>query len=358
MPASFASTDRESENGRRGNPQRFSSAENRSSALLTAAASIIGVTVIQFWWAPQHVSMPVPASTKAAIPVPRRAATAPVAAPLVAPVQYLPLTPNEATALNANKMPTGAVGPPAAPFRLPNSPVDSARALKCLTDAVYYEAASQDIAGQQAIAQVVLNRVRNPAFPANVCSVVYQGADRVTGCQFTFTCDGSLARAVSERAWLRARLVAKAALDGVVFKPIGYSTHYHAYWVVPYWASSLIRATNVGAHIFYRWKGAWGEPRAFKQRYAGAEPEPWLPGLRPQDTDLLRIGKLPTLNPSIGGPPPSVLRADSSQARLTPAADRALRGSSLRIDERRATLITALNVKPQIVFDQDSRTAP
>jgi hypothetical protein len=147
-----------------------------------------------------------------------------------------------------------------------------ARALECLTSAVYYEAGQESTDGQRAVAQVVLNRVRHPAFPASVCGVVYQGSTRPTGCQFTFTCDGSLARQPMASAWARAREVAKAALSGAVYGPAGHATHYHANYVVPYWAASLAKNAVVGAHIFYRWAGSWGRPAAFGKRYAGKEP--------------------------------------------------------------------------------------
>jgi hypothetical protein len=147
-----------------------------------------------------------------------------------------------------------------------------ARALECLTTAIYYEAGRETTQGQQAVAQVVLNRVRNPAFPASVCGVVYEGSTRVTGCQFTFTCDGSLAHRPMLSEWYRAGRVAQAALAGSVYAPVGLATHYHADYVVPYWASSLIKNAVEGVHIFYRWAGGWGRPAAFLKRYAGAEP--------------------------------------------------------------------------------------
>ncbi|MDZ7587989.1 MAG: cell wall hydrolase [Parasphingorhabdus sp.] len=91
--------------------------------------------------------------------------------------------------------------------------------LQCLTQAVYYEAASEPDAGQRAVAQVVLNRVRHPAYPRTVCGVVYQGSERRTGCQFTFTCDGSLRRTPSAFFWERARRVAADALAGRIGSP-------------------------------------------------------------------------------------------------------------------------------------------
>lgn len=144
-------------------------------------------------------------------------------------------------------------------------------ALECLTAAIYYESASESSEGQRAVAQVVLNRVRHPAFPHSVCGVVFQGSERATGCQFTFTCDGSLARQRNPILWRRATAVAAAALAGYVERSVGTATHYHTIWVVPYWQSSLTKIATVGAHIFYRWTGSWGQPAAFAMPYAGAE---------------------------------------------------------------------------------------
>jgi hypothetical protein len=149
---------------------------------------------------------------------------------------------------------------------------DRARALRCLTQAVYYEAALEPRNGQEAVAQVVLNRVRDPNFPPSVCGVVYQGAERVTGCQFSFTCDGSLARTPVAWAWNRAQDVAEAALGGFVADWVGTATHYHADYVHPWWAPTLTKVNQVGAHIFYRWIGSNGDTRAFRQAYSGREP--------------------------------------------------------------------------------------
>lgn len=147
-------------------------------------------------------------------------------------------------------------------------------AVDCLTAAIYYEAASESLTGQRAVAQVVLNRVRHPAYPNSVCGVVFQGSQRSTGCQFTFTCDGSLRRRPSAGGWLRARSVAAAALSGHVEASVGYATHYHTLFVVPYWSSSLTKLRTVGSHIFYRWSGGSGMPGAFVSRYANVESIP------------------------------------------------------------------------------------
>lgn len=167
---------------------------------------------------------------------------------------------------------SGAVRPIGAFRFTPASTADRNRAIRCLTQAIYYEAALEPRQGQEAVAQVVLNRVRDPNFPASICGVVYQGAERITGCQFSFTCDGSLARAPVAWAWRRAENVARAALDGFVAGWVGTATHYHADYVRPWWAPTLTKVNQVGAHIFYRWIGANGDTRAFTQRYSGREP--------------------------------------------------------------------------------------
>jgi spore germination cell wall hydrolase CwlJ-like protein len=158
------------------------------------------------------------------------------------------------------------------PFAPAGDADDAQRALECLTTAIYHEARSQTEDGQRAVAQVVLNRVRDRAFPASVCGVVYQGSQRRTGCQFSFTCDGSLARRIEPNAWDRARSVAQAALSGEVYAPVGSATHYHADYVTPWWASSLAKIGAVGAHVFYRWPSALERALTFRQRYAGHEP--------------------------------------------------------------------------------------
>jgi spore germination cell wall hydrolase CwlJ-like protein len=123
--------------------------------------------------------------------------------------------------------------------------------LQCLTEAVYYEARSENARGQAAVAQVVLNRVKHPAFPKTVCGVVFQGAGR-HGCQFSFTCDGSMRRGRDIEAWNKARKVAGRALAGVVVVNIGRATHYHTAEVSPFWAPQMLRVAQVGAHVFYR----------------------------------------------------------------------------------------------------------
>lgn len=160
---------------------------------------------------------------------------------------------------------------PMEPFILRASRQDQAQALRCLSQAIYYEAAREPLAGQRAVAQVVLNRVRHPAYPNSVCGVVFQGSARNTGCQFSFTCDGSLTWAPEPWLWRQVEAVAQEALQGFVETGVGSATHYHADYVAPYWAPTLVKMTKVGAHIFYRWTGPMGEPPAFTSRYGGGE---------------------------------------------------------------------------------------
>ncbi|HVL78730.1 MAG TPA: cell wall hydrolase [Sphingomicrobium sp.] len=159
------------------------------------------------------------------------------------------------------------------PFALGGGDLDYRRAHLCLTQAVYYEAGFEPIAGRRAVAQVVLNRMRHPAFPNSVCGVVYQVA-RAPVCQFSFVCDGSLGRAPASSAWREARDIAAAALAGYVEKSVGAATHYHADYVAPRWAPMLTKLTKLGAHIFYRWPGGWGRQGAFTGRYAGELHDP------------------------------------------------------------------------------------
>lgn len=194
------------------------------------------------------------------------------APPAPPPLILQQIAPEQALKVNAAIPLTSGPNPAAAPFLFKGGETARTQALNCLASAVYYEAGNQDTDGERAVAQVVLNRVRHPAFPNSVCGVVYEGSTRSTGCQFTFTCDGSLAREPDADGWRRAWKVAEDALSGSVFAPVGWATHYHADYVLPTWASTMAKNAIVGAHIFYRWSGGWGQPAAFTSGYAGREP--------------------------------------------------------------------------------------
>ena len=184
-----------------------------------------------------------------------------------------PISPDEAVKENAERPFVNRPDSPASRFVLHVDAADRERALTCLAQAVYYEAAGEGDDGERAVAQIVLNRMRHPGYPASVCGVVYQGTDKGSGCQFTFTCDGSLLRTPAPSLWARARKIAEQALAGKVFAPVGHATHYHADYVLPYWADSLDKTVQIGRHIFYRLPSLLGDTRSFFQRYAGKEPE-------------------------------------------------------------------------------------
>ena len=153
-----------------------------------------------------------------------------------------------------------ALRPTVTRVSLPQAPapahgaLQSSRDLDCLTDAVYYEARGETGAGQAAVAQVVLNRVRHPGFPKSVCGVVFQGV-RNDGCQFSFVCDGSMHRPKEAEAWRRAEQVAARALTGFVMPSVGAATHFHAVGADPGWGPGLMKVAQVGLHVFYRFGG-------------------------------------------------------------------------------------------------------
>ena len=187
------------------------------------------------------------------------------------PFPFGQLTNADAAALNAVLPIDDADFAPAQPFFLRASPPERARALLCMTQAIYYEAALEPTEGQQAVAQTVINRVRHPDFPKSVCGVVYEGSQLPIGCQFSFTCDGSLARPPIEPYWSRARFVAEAALDGFVARNVGSATHYHADYVFPRWGPQMVKIVQLGAHIFYRYPGPAGAPQGLTGAYSGRE---------------------------------------------------------------------------------------
>lgn len=192
--------------------------------------------------------------------------------PPVEPVELQAVTPEDAKAFNDTVPFSDAPNPAARPFLFSGNSEARARAIDCLAVGVLYEA-GDDTDGERAVAQVILNRVRHPAFPKSVCGVIFQGSERSTGCQFSFACDGAMSRwRPSPAAWTRAREVATAALNGSVYAKVGYATHYHTDWVVPYWSASLDKVTAVKTHLFFRWTGWWGTPAAFVRSVSGFEP--------------------------------------------------------------------------------------
>lgn len=137
--------------------------------------------------------------------------------------------------------------------------VFSNREQKCLAEGIYFEARGEIARGQAAVAQVILNRVRNPSFPNSVCGVVYQNRHWRNRCQFSFACDGIRDRITEPHMWQKAKDIAMATTAGKIWlDEVGSSTHYHATYVNPRWARSMKRLTRIGLHIFYRtYGGGW-----------------------------------------------------------------------------------------------------
>lgn len=164
----------------------------------------------------------------------------------------------------------------ASPFQLRGA-LDESRDLECLSQAVYYEARGESESGQAAVAQVVLNRVRHPAFPKSICAVVFQGA-RTSSCQFSFACDGASHHPVDSLAWRRAAKVASRALDGAVSADVGNSTHFHVAGLNAGWGPNLLKVAQIGSHIFYRFAGHSGAARMF---HGDVQPSDMATDVRP-----------------------------------------------------------------------------
>lgn len=186
------------------------------------------------------IGRPEPVEMKAFIPL---GPTRPASARSLADLNLFPVRARDAQSLS------GLASYSARGFQFAE---DQQRELDCLAKAVYYEARSESSRGQLAVAEVVMNRVGDSRFPKTVCDVVFQGQDRDTGCQFTFTCDGSLHVKPYGAAWDRARAVALNVTLGLNKPVTGKATHYHTDYVNPYWAAGLVETAEVGTHIFYR----------------------------------------------------------------------------------------------------------
>lgn len=141
-----------------------------------------------------------------------------------------------------------------------------AEAIMCLALNVYFEARNQDIAGQIAVSQVVMNRVESEYFPDDVCEVVYQGPTRPQWndptldipvrhrCQFSWYCDGKSDNPKDEEAWQQSIMVAWGVWNENVDDQVDGALWYHADYVTPEWASEKQETARIGEHIFYGWK--------------------------------------------------------------------------------------------------------
>jgi spore germination cell wall hydrolase CwlJ-like protein len=185
-----------------------------------------------------------------------------------------------------------------------------AKAEKCLADAIYFEARGEPFKGQQAVAQVVMNRVFSGVYPNDVCGVVYQNAGRHLACQFTFACEGKDLNRIDEPdMWEQAKLISRDMFDGKIWlAEVGHATHYHAYWVHPSWVHEMARLYHLGVHTFYRplnWGNGDDEPVWGKG--------PAMVGVRLNPEVLSESPEPAPKNPEAAGKSP--------QASATPAPD-------------------------------------
>jgi hypothetical protein len=196
-------------------------------------------------------------------------------------------------------------------------------AQKCLADAVYFEARGEVMKGQEAVAQVIVNRVFSGYYPHDVCGVVYQNAHRHLACQFTFACEGKDLNKIDEPdMWEQAKQIARDMLDGKIWlAEVGHATHYHAYWVHPSWVHEMTRLYQLGVHTFYRPRN-WGDgddepifgPNA-PETTASIDPTSKAAFLRP-DPEVL--SEIPMVNPSV---PEASMKGPEAAASPAPAAD-------------------------------------
>lgn len=273
--------------------------------------------------------------------------------------------PSEITAAPPSASPA-AVEPPQAVVEAPPPPPpptpaeilglagkDRLKAEKCLANAVYFEARGEALRGQIAVAQVVMNRVFSPYYPKDVCSVVYQNAERHLACQFTFACDGR-SKAINERgAWARAMRVAKQTLDGKVWlAAVAKATHYHAYWVSPAWVGEMRKLYRFGVHTFYR-PQRWGDG----EKEIGWVQAP-LPVLKPKPQPVSHLPKpqatntapsaQPVVTQAAAAPanPPAPVAAPSKQAIVLPATPPI---SALQANAQAKNLPPLPPVKPAVI---------
>lgn len=271
--------------------------------LVAALLGILALAAMRLPATPTTLAPQRPASDMAQAGTPTPEAIPPL---LPDPASALPLDADAARRSNAG-VPLADPAPVVAqPFRFAGDAAALERAQDCLALAAWHEA-GDDPAGERAVVQVVLNRARHPAFPAEVCAVAFQGSQRRTGCQFTFTCDGALSRIAPPAALARARAIALAALRGAVDGQVGLATHYHADYVVPRWRDGLVKIARQGAHLFYRWPGHWGSPAAMRSGSGGGM-EPTIPALAV--LSAAHGAPSPTLSPTAVVPDATAAGAD------------------------------------------------
>lgn len=291
------------------------------------------------------------APTSDATSLPRSAGDAPPALWLAA-IPWTEPTDEEqpAPAWQALALPPPPPPPPPTPAELLRlTGKERAKAERCLANAVYFEARGEPLRGQVAVAQVVLNRVFSPYYPNDVCSVVYQNADRHLACQFTFACDGKSKAITDRRAWWRAQRVARLMLDGKVWlAAVAKSTHYHANYVSPAWTSEMRRTFRYGVHLFYR-PYRWGEG----EKELGWVEAP-LPVLKPKAPSRAAVAQPQTKAAT------AAASAAAAAVGVAPANHRAppTAGTSTAGQQRVAAAIAKPEAKPKPALSPQAKVRP
>jgi spore germination cell wall hydrolase CwlJ-like protein len=281
-----------------------------SRALLGGCAVALAIGAVYLASDGVHPSVATAKPTPPAKPV--------VVAAAPAAVQQLAVQAVAPTALKAGLRPAIATTP-ARPFQLAGGVQSSSRDVDCLTAAVYYEARGESAAGQAAVAQVVLNRVRHPAFPNTVCGVVYQGVHSAGGCQFSFACDGDIGRPREIGAWRRAQGVAMHALAGGVMAAVGDATHFHSISAGYGVGRGMTRVARIGLQVFYKFSGYEGAASRFStapQRSSADDASPARAEGRASGRYLLAsapaepaAAPVPAAAPAPAAAPPAVAKA-------------------------------------------------
>jgi hypothetical protein len=214
-----------------------------------------------------------------------------------------------------------------------------AQAEKCLADAVYFEARGEVRKGQEAVAQVIMNRVFSGYYPHDVCGVVYQNAHRHLACQFTFACEHKdLSRIDEPDMWEQAKSIAKDTLDGKIWYPeVGHATHYHAYWVHPSWVHEMTRLYKLGVHTFYRPRN-WGDGEDEPVWGKGA-------GLAAPATPVTNAPS--TSNSEAPGAQPDPAKAETSKPETSKL--QAAKPEAVKPDAAKATEAAALLFSPELL---------
>lgn len=135
---------------------------------------------------------------------------------------------------------------------LMSMPQAASEQVHCLQEAIYHESRGEDVYGQFAVAEVILNRVDLPNYPSSVCGVVHQNANRANACQFSYACNGRSREMSEPRARRLAGAIAQIMMSGAPRELTSGATHFHTTGVRPRWATAFQRTGQFGSHLFYR----------------------------------------------------------------------------------------------------------